>query len=79
MQKILKILRRANQNNCFRYKTVMDTVITQLEQDNCFRYKTVMHTVITQLEQDNPGMFHEGSLKDSSEDSQGTNTKIYGL
>ena len=49
--------------------------------------KTVMHTVITQPAQYNLGMSTEGPLKvltsgtyrGCSKDSQGTNTKVYGL
>ena len=63
--KILKTLRRASQNN----------------------YLDMVNTVITQLAQGNRGTFLEGPLKiltsgtyrGLSRDSQGTNTKIYGL
>ena len=62
---ILKILRRAYQNNCL----------------------DIVHTVITQLTQDYMGTSNEDPLRvltsstyrGASRDSQGTNTKIYGL
>ena len=65
MLKILKILRRTSQNNCL----------------------DIVHTVITQLAQDYTGTSPEGPLRvltsrtyrGASRDSQGTNTKIYGL
>ena len=47
--------------------------------------KTVMHTVITQPAQYNLGMstplkvLTSGTYRGCSKDSQGTNTKIYGL
>ena len=34
MLKVLKILRRAKQNNCLQYKTVIRTAMTQPAQDN---------------------------------------------
>ena len=65
MLEILKILRRASQNNCL----------------------DIVHTVITQLTQDYMGTSNEDPLRvltsstyrGASRDSQGANTKIYGL
>ena len=65
MLEILKILRRARQKNCLG----------------------IVHTVITQLVQDYTGTSPEGPLKvlmsrtyrGPTKDTQGTNTKIYGL
>ena len=65
MLKISKLLRTAIQNNCL----------------------DIVHTIITQLAQGNAGTSPEGFLKvltsetyrGPSSDSQGTNTKSYGL
>ena len=37
MLKVLEMLRKANQNNCFQYKKVMHTVITQPDMTICGR------------------------------------------
>ena len=65
MLEILKILRRASQNNCL---DIMHTVITQLAQDYTGTSPEGPLKVLT-----------SGAYRGPSRDIPGTNTKIYGL
>ena len=65
MLKILKILRRACQNNCF---IIVHAAITQLAQDNTGTSPEVLLKVLT-----------SGTYKEPSRNFQGTNIKIYDL
>ena len=64
MLMVLKILRRAKQNNCFQYKN--SNVITQPAQDNPGTFPEGLPKVLT-------SETYRGPLGDF----QGTNTKIY--
>ena len=68
MLKVLKILRRANQNNCLQYKTVIRTAMTQPAQDNPGTPPEDLIKVLTFQTYWGP-----------SGDSLVTNTKIYDL
>ena len=65
MLEILKILRRASQNNCL---DIVHTVITQLAQDYTGTSPEGPLNVLT-----------SGAYRRPSRGTQGTNTKIYGL